>query len=725
MFNGLLYPIPFEKSMKIKRAITLSSISSFIVINLFLYEPFTLYQGNINEFNVSFPTILSSFLFPGLILVVILSAIGFLLSKELYRRYVSILCVIGFLVFLQGNVIVWKYGVLDGQGIDWSKNTWRGWVDGTLWAVFFIMAYVFNKQISKIAALACASMLLLQIALLGFMSIQNPVVWEGREKEMESISPPKEIFELSSRQNIIHVLLDGFQSDIFKEIISEDPDYYYAELEGFTFFEETTGSFPFTRFSLPAYLSGQVYKNNMPKQDFISATLKGRTIPNVLYDRGYDVDNVSFIEYVKKPYSNYYNIPTPYGIKKQQYQKSQAALMIDLVLFRSVPHIIKKVIYNNQSWLIQRFFSIENQANTLYFSHRDFLQDLIDNTTIKRQKPLYKYIHLLNAHGPPTVNKDCKYAGKVLPWTRENVRNISRCSLDHVIVFLNKLKSLGIYESSFIIISADHGRGIDVKLRNIERPLNGYSNLPRIVGFAMPLMLVKLPNSKKPLQISKAQVELTDLPATINSILNLNEEFNGRSFYSIDPNEIRKRNFFYYESGRQNYQSSFLTHLDEFIIEGSVIDRMSWHLSSIYHSPKKSYKTQKIDFGTNEAHPFLLRGWSHNIKSKKGYTYNWALGSSSSIYLSLPKNEAVIMTANIRSHQFPKPQNIRIKLDEKEIGHWKLHPPWILAKHSVVIKPDENRADVSVLEFVFSQHLSPEQHRLAVMFESITLANTH
>lgn len=711
--------------MKTKRAVTLLSLSTFIALNLFLFEPFTLYQGNINEFNISFPSILSSFFFPALILVLILSTIGILLPKKIYRRYVSILCVIGFLVFLQGNVLVWKYGVLDGEGIDWSKNTWRGWVDGTLWAALLVMAYIFNRQISKIATVACTAMLLSQLVILGFMSIQNPVVWKGQEKEVKSIAPPKEIFEFSSKQNVIHLLLDGFQSDIFKEIINEDSDYYYAELEGFTFFEETTGSFPFTKFSIPAYLSGQVYKNNMPIQDFLSATLKGRTIPNVLYKRGYDVDHVSFVEYVKNPYSNFYNIPTPYGLKKQQYQRSQSALMIDLVLFRSVPHIIKKTIYNNQLWLIQRFFSIEDYANTLYFSHRDFLQDLIDNISVKRQKPLYKYIHLMNAHGPPVVNKDCKYAGKVLPWTRENVRNISRCSLNHVITFLNKLKSLGIYESSLIVISADHGRGVEVKIRNIERPLNGYSNLPRIVGFAMPLMMVKPPNSKGLLQISKAQVELADLPATVNSILNLNEEFNGRSAFTLNPNEIRERKFYFYKSGQQNYQSGFLTYLDEFIIEGSVIDRMSWRLGPTYRSPRRLYKTQKIDFGTKEAHPFFLRGWSHNLKSKKGYTYNWVLGNSSSIYLSLPKNEAVVITANIRSYQFSKPQHIRIKVDGKEIGHWKLSAPWILAKHSVVIKPDKHRADVSVVEFIFSQHLSPKQHRLAVMFESITLTSAH
>ncbi|GAI45548.1 unnamed protein product [marine sediment metagenome] len=191
--------------------------------------------------------------------------------------------------------------------------------------------------------------------------------------------------------------------------------------------------------------------------------------------------------------------------------------------------------------------------------------------------------------------------------------------------------------------------------------------------------------------------------------------------FEIDTSEIRERRFYFYNSKHQNYQSGFLTHLDEFIINGSVFDKASWRTGLTYHSPKGSYHTEKIDFATKEAHPFLLRGWSRNKKSKKGYTYNWALGSSSSVFITLPKNEPVTLTANIQSARFNEPQVITIKVEGAVIGHWELSTPWNLAEHNIVIGPNKHRADVSVVEFIFSQHLSPEKHRLAVIFESITL----
>lgn len=719
----------------LQRVLAVLSPSIFIVSNILLFGPFTVYQGNINELVVPFTSILSIFLFPGLILVSVLSAIGLLLPKELHRRYISILFILGILIWLQGNVLVWKYGLLDGQGIEWAKNVWRGWVDGTLWVLLLITAYLFYRQTYKIAAFASGVMVSLQLVFLVFMSVQKPEIWKEREKFSLPVSPPQEIFQFSSKQNIIQVMLDSFQSDIFQEIIDEEADHYYTALEGFTFFKETTGSFPTTKMSIPAIFSGQNYQNDITMPKFRNNVLKGRTITNVLYDCGYEVD---FVNIRGGRCSNIYYIPTPYGVTKQQYEKANSALILDLVLFRYAPHFIKKSIYNNQEWLIQRLLFTQVGLLThakkkmfYYFSSKAFLNDIIANISVNRGKPVYKFFLLFTTHYPIVVDKDCEYAGKTLPHTRENTKRQCKCSLDHFIEFLNKLKLIGIYESSLIILQADTGAGQKVKMKNMDTQLDGdlisnKESLGKIVGSALPLMAIKPPNCKGPLNISEAQTTLTDIPATISSILNLNEKFNGQSVFEIDPNEVRERKFYYYKWRHENWQDDYFDHMDEFIIKGSVFDRASWRSGLTYHSPAKSlYKTEKIDFGTNEATSFKRFGWGGNEEgSKKGYTFNWALGSSASIFLSLPKNKAVLLTANVKSLPFSKSQHITIKMDGKEIGSWELSAPWNLVKHSIVIEPDEHRPDVSVAEFFFSQHRSPEGdlRPLAVQFESLTLS---
>jgi len=191
------------------------------------------------------------------------------------------------------------------------------------------------------------------------------------------------------------------------------------------------------------------------------------------------------------------------------------------------------------------------------------------------------------------------------------------------------------------------------------------------------------------------------------------------------PNEIRERKFYYYEWQHKNWQSQYLDYLTEFIIKGSVFDKTSWRLGPTYHSPKRiSYKTEKIDFGTDKALQFFRFGWSDNEISTEGETFNWAVGNSASLFLSLPKDKAVVLTANIQSLSFDKPQVIIIKVDSRKIGTWELTPAWKLEKHSIVIEPDKDRPDMSIVEFNFSQYRQPtgDPRTLAVAFESITLS---
>jgi hypothetical protein len=115
-------------------------------------------------------------------------------------------------------------------------------------------------------------------------------------------------------------------------------------------------------------------------------------------------------------------------------------------------------------------------------------------------------------------------------------------------------------------------------------------------------------------------------------------------------------------------------------------------------------------------------GWTYNMKND-GKTVNWALGDSASIYLTLPKDTPVTLTANISPIPMSNPQIINIIIDGRAVGQWELNAPWRLQEQSVVIEPDKLRPDVSIIEFVFSESLEQvgDQIPVTVMFESISV----
>lgn len=707
----------------------------FIVSNIFLFTPFTIYNGNIDEFSVSFPCILTFLALPALVTLFILSIIALSLPKNMHRRYISIEFIFGMLIFIQGNIVVWNYGLLDGQSINWSEDVWRALVDGTLWVMLIVTSVLFYKHIYKIAVTASIVLFFLQLTLVISTGFQNQEIWKDNERFSLPISPPQGIYEFSSEQNVIHIILDNFQSTLFQEIIDEDPDYYSSALDGFTFFKETTGSFPTTYMSIPAILSGVNYKNDSPMAEFKDRILNGKTIVNTLYDKGYEMDYViNSSLFLKGLYSNAYIIPNPYGITKPQAEQSNAILMLDLVLFRHAPHYLKRIIYNNQLWYLQSLFSKLPYEGKWYFSHSAFLDDLIENMLVNRSKPVYKFVHLMTTHPPIVVNENCEYAGKVIPATRENFKRQLKCSLKHIVAFLKKLKLLGIYHSSLIILNADHGAKQKVEVRNMDEH-TADPFFPYEVGSALPLMAIKLPYSEGALKISRAQTSLTDIPATISSILNIDENFNGKNVFEIDSDEVRERKYYKYAWTNKDWGSMFFDRIEEYIVTGSVFDRASWRLGSTYFPPGlQSFKTEKIDFGTNQASRFKHFGWSIDEENKEeGSRYNWALGKLASLYLSLPKKEAVLLTAKVKTLPFKKPQHMTLNVDGKKIVSWELSPvswnwgkPWTWEELRIVIEPDEQRKDVSYLEFIFSEYRKPEdeydrKRLLAILFESITL----
>jgi hypothetical protein len=573
------------------RLATSLSSALFVVFTIFVYGPFTIYQGNIDEFSIPLKSILGSLLLPALALFLILSLLGLSLSKRTHQVYVSLLFALAVLVWLQGNFLVWKYGLLDGQGIDWSRGEWRGWVDGILWVVLLTMAGLFFRKVYRIAAFGCIIITSLLLASLVFASLQKPETWSAKGKSLKNLIPPKEIFEFSSQQNVIHFILDGFQSDFFEEIVAENADHYSGSLEGFTFFRETTGSFPTTYMSIPAFLSGRIYKNDIPMRKFVVKAIRGRTIANRLHSQGYETDLVSDSLFARGTRAEtWYKIAVPYGGTIKQYLRSNSALMLDLVLFRHVPHFLKKSIYNDERWLVQRFLRLENQSLKIrYFSHQAFLSDMIARMSVNRTVPVYKYVHLMTTHPPVVVDKECQFA-QALPGTRENIKVQAQCSLEHFLEFLNKLREKGIYDSSLIVLHADHGLGRPVNMRN-EGTLSkeGWpiedASLAEIAGSAAALMAIKPPHSKGPMKTSRALVSLTDIPATISSLLNLSSRIHGRSAYEVDENELRERWFYFYHWRHENWQSAYFPRLDEFSIKGSLFDENSWRLNFTYYPP--------------------------------------------------------------------------------------------------------------------------------------------
>ena len=71
------------------------------------------------------------------------------------------------------------------------------------------------------------------------------------------------------------MVLDELGSELLNETLEQDKTIRES-LDGFTVFSNTLSVYPTTEMSIQAMMTGEVYRNEMPKRDFIEKMRKSK-----------------------------------------------------------------------------------------------------------------------------------------------------------------------------------------------------------------------------------------------------------------------------------------------------------------------------------------------------------------------------------------------------------------------------------------------------------------
>ena len=133
---------------------------------LLVFGPWTVHATNRTEFLVSFWNLAPRWLWLLGPIVGGLAALGIVLPGRWFPRYVAALCAFGVLLWVQGNLLVADYGLLDGAGLDLASHAWRAPAEVGLWIGGIALAAVFAGAVTRAAPLASALLMALQAAVL-------------------------------------------------------------------------------------------------------------------------------------------------------------------------------------------------------------------------------------------------------------------------------------------------------------------------------------------------------------------------------------------------------------------------------------------------------------------------------------------------------------------------------------------------------------------------------
>ena len=540
-----------------------------------LFSPASVYYRNALEFPLRFRDALPYLLLLTAATTFLMTGLVCLLKAAWRGRALSLLLGVAVGAWVQGNLLTWSYGWLDGREIDWAAFGWRGWVDGAVWLVILsVVAFGWRTVTghARAAAIALLAVQLVASALLAYTSDGAP--------SYTLHHPDHDVaYRFSSTRNVVVLLLDGLQGTEFARVTAADPTLV-AGLDGFTYFRDAVADFPLTQGSLPAILTARRYDNSQSYMRFIEEAYDSRSsLPKVLRRHGFVVDVYALAKSVWSDPAILSNLSVePGGLRAFG---GNMAFLVDLGVFRSIPHQLKRVVYGKQSWLLLRL------ATQLGFTRRtpvtftgimlnaDFADDLRGVAADGRleSEPVFKVFHVQGPHAPLSIDETGRPAE--LAFTDANYRRAVVGSMKIAGLLLDLLRRRGLYDASLVLIVSDHGATVPVVLppalvtgAGVQRPTDHSQ--------ALPLVLVKPAGAHGTLRVSDAPVQLSDIPKTVLSRLGLpSDGVPGMDMFALQEGERRER--VHYAARDTNwFVGRRLSTMTEYAVNGHAWFANSW-----------------------------------------------------------------------------------------------------------------------------------------------------
>jgi len=328
---------------------------------------------------------------------------------------------------------------------------------------------------------------------------------------------------LSSNRNIIVMSFDGVPGEMITRILNDDPAFK-STLKDFSYFPNTYSQSPATA----ASMFGEIYGVHDYKK--ISNTLEGlrkKIQKRPAYKNSY-LNKVKDFEhlYAKIPgqpsarpnfktadqHSNLFLIQNSFSriFTKFFFKTGIPSVLESLFLDKeSDSKIGSEAEHNGEKWDFKNVKKIEE--------YDDFVSSLI----VKDESRLtVRYYHNTFPHFPIDFDQECVHRSVDKEWfesnqTEEALQNQSRCVVKKIGALVDKLKQIGAYENSTIVLKSDHGE----PFYYFDNPPNNltFNNDTRF-GYNRyrPFLMIKKPNTiQSELEFDDRFVLLNDLAKTL------------------------------------------------------------------------------------------------------------------------------------------------------------------------------------------------------------------
>ena len=283
------------------------------------------------------------------------------------------------------------------------------------------------------------------------------------------------LYEISDVRNIFVLSFDGLSGSAVTEVLNENTNIA-SQFYGFTFFNRVASSSPATSASIAASLYGNKnFKDKYQTEQELWDSSPKDLLTNYLNDNGYKVS--TFGEYGKNfDIQNRSFFSSAFGgvglTNLINFTIARTFTGLFVIRGESLNHlerVMRSRFGSNkteETALIQKISSSNSPSwkNRLSATMVD-LERYIADLKIDTSEPIVHFLHFTFTHFPVEFDQDCHFLGDDPIWyfdqqNRNGVKEETICALSKFSEFIIKLKTLGVFEKSMVVLKSDHGKPV-------------------------------------------------------------------------------------------------------------------------------------------------------------------------------------------------------------------------------------------------------------------------
>lgn len=555
-----------------------------------------LYLLNTTNLTLPFAVHLARLALLGGLVVLVATALQLETPRRMRPTVRAGLLAVGIFLWAQTTLFVGDFGFFTGAAPDWGAHRHLLFLEIGL-AVLLVTIVARRRDL----LLRRAGLVMLVLALSAAANLVGP--WRAEQartkQDVQHTFTRTGVFDVSTDRNVLVFILDTYQTDVFADIVADDPSWR-AVFDGFTYFPDAVSGYPKTYASIPELLSGRSFDNTEPFPDYMRDAYLEASAPRLLKKNGFDVryHSIVWAPYLAHPdvADNLAGFDSADEIRWMR--DRETALLSGLLAFRLAPFALKPRVHGSLGFGRRSERSAKEgdplalpdslRVHSADNDHEDFafLDELLAFMKPASAGPAARVYHLGGPHAPFQVDADLNYTGP-REYAPGPYRDQAVASLRLMQVVFDRLREVGAYDNSLIVIVGDHGNG---ELPSLDIATDAWARLDggpearatddpdllEVIRGGLPLVLAKPPGANGPLRVSPAPVELADVAATVARVMDLEgaEAVPGRSLFDEDPDPGRRRLHRHYRFA--GWGQDYIVPMTEWVVAGFSWDPRSW-----------------------------------------------------------------------------------------------------------------------------------------------------